>query len=192
MDDKKIDETLYAPGTLVERTPGQDSVFAQFDSMIRITNGLALGQVCAITGLDTFAIQNWVKRGFVAHPIAKKYYGRQLARIMLINALRDSMKIDNVGKLMEAVNGDTEDESDDIISEERFYDHLCRAFDACEHMIFVEDISGTVRAIVDKYEPGIGEDPKKRLTDALCTMVYAYAAGILIRKNNVYFNELTK
>ena len=185
---ENADITSFAPGTAVERSRTGVSAFAQFENMIRMTDGLTLGQVCAITGLEPSAVQNWVKRGFVPRPVGKKYYGRQLARIMLINALRDSMKIENVGELMRSVNGDTEDESDDIISEERFYDYLCRAFDSCENEFFEQDVRDTVAGIASEDE-SLDAALKKRLTDALCAMAYAYAAGILIRKSSRYFNE---
>ena len=188
---EKNKTAVYAPGTVIERKRGETSVFAQFDKMIEMTCGLSLGQVCAMTGLEPSSVQNWVKRGFVSHPVNKKYFGRQLARIMLINALRDSMKIENVGLLMQSVNGDADDESDDIISEEKFYDYLCEAFDKCENGLFGPDIRKTVSDIIADYDPGTPE-AKERLTEALCAMVYAYASGLLTKKANEHFDKLTK
>ena len=188
---KKTESAVYAPGTVIERKRGETSVFAQFDIMIKMTNGLSLGQVCAMTGLEPSSVQNWVKRGFVSHPVNKKYFGRQLARIMLINALRDSMKIENVGLLMQRVNGDADDESDDIISEEKFYDYLCDAFDKCESGLFGADIRSTVTSVIADYDPATS-DAKERLTEALCVMVYAYGSGILTKKANEHFEILTK
>ena len=87
------------PGTAI---PYADSngMFAMFRPLIRATDGLTLGQVCAITGLEVSTIQNWVKRKFVPRPVEKKYHERQLARILLISALRDGMKIDAIGELL--------------------------------------------------------------------------------------------
>ena len=186
---EKIGSTPYAPGTAVARTQESGSVFAQFAKMISMTDGLTLAQVCAITGLEPSSVQNWIKRGFVAHPVGKKYYGRQLARILLINALRDSMKIETVGLLMQAVNGDTEDESDDIISEEKFYDLLCAAFDRCEaSLLSGADIRSEISSIVSGHSGSA--EAKERLTDALCAMVYAYGSGILNKKANEFLNTL--
>ena len=63
-----------------------------------------------------------IKRGYVPHPVSKKYSERHLARILLIAELRECMAIDRVGAMLAYVNGDADDESDDIITEERLYD----------------------------------------------------------------------
>ena len=112
----------FVPGTSIPHEGG--GMFSVFRPMIQATDGLTLRQVCSITGLEPSTIQNWIKRGFVSHPVEKKYRERQLARILLISALRDCMKIDSIGELLTIVNGDTEDTSDDIISEEQLYDYL--------------------------------------------------------------------
>ena len=114
----------FVPGTVIRREGG-DGMFAMFRPMIQATDGLTLRQVCSITGLEGSTIQNWIKRGFVSHPIEKKYRERQLARILLISSLRDCMKIDNIGSLLHIINGNADDTGDDIISEEQLYDYLC-------------------------------------------------------------------
>lgn len=98
---------------------------AEYLPLIRATDGLTLSQVCALSSLEPSTIQNWIKRGYVPHPVSKKYRERHLARILLIAELRESMQIDRVGGLLRYVNGDADDESDDIIAEEALYDLLC-------------------------------------------------------------------
>ena len=61
---------IYVPGTTIALSDGE-SVLQKFRSLIRATDGLTLGQVCNLTGLEQSTVQNWVKRGFVAHPIGK-------------------------------------------------------------------------------------------------------------------------
>ena len=177
-----------APGTVVARTGG-GSAFAQFEQLISMTDGLSLGQVCAITGLEPSSVQNWVKRGFVPRPVGKKYHGRQLARIMLINALRGGLQIESIDTLMHAVNGDVNDESDDIVSEEKFYDYLCAAFEKCAPDMLCGDVRTGVEQAISDYSGDT--EAKRRLTDALCAMVSAYAAGILTKKANDHLLELT-
>ena len=123
------------PGTNIAYTDTEDA-FSVFRPMIEITGGLSLNQVCTITGLQSSTIQNWVKRSFVPHPVNKKYYERHLSRILLISALRDRMNIEEIGELMVLINGDTDDESDDIISEARLYDCFCRVVKHLEHESF--------------------------------------------------------
>ena len=168
------------PGTVVPYKDGA-GMFSVFEPMIEATGGLTLAQVCAITGLEYSSIQNWVKRGFVPHPIEKKYLGRHLARIMLICILRDSMKIDTIGDLMRIINGDTDDESDDIISEEGLYDYFCTMISDIETAEFSrEEIMKRARDITMDYEPP-DEEARERLASALTIMTLAYISGQLIR-----------
>ena len=107
------------PGT--DKPFNKNDAFSDFKKTIELTDGLSLGQVCAITGLEPMIIQNWIKRGYVARPVHKKYHEKHVARILLINSLKEAMKIEEIGKLMKLVNGDVEDESDDLLSEADLY-----------------------------------------------------------------------
>ena len=177
------------PGTTI---PYADSsgMFAMFRPLIRATDGLTLSQVCSITGLEASTIQNWVKRKFVPRPVEKKYHERQLARILLISALRDGMKIDAIGELMAMVNGDADDESDDIISEERLYDYLCRSIgEMGERPLTPEEISTVVHQVTRDYEPPDGE-AAQRLRSALTVMVFAYTAGQYKQEAEIHFRQM--
>ena len=164
------------PGTSLPLSSEQ-SMFEMFLPLIKATNGLTLSQVCAITGLEQSTIQNWVKRGFVARPVNKKYHERQLARILLISSLRDAMKIDTIGELMGLVNGSANDESDDIISEDKMYDYFCAAVAKTENAIpSLEEIPDLVDKTVSEYkEPCSGA--KQKLKNALCVMVFAFSSA---------------
>lgn len=59
------------PGTVMPYTDVAGGMFSVFRPMITATDGLTLGQVSALTGLEYSTVQNWVKRGFVAHPVQK-------------------------------------------------------------------------------------------------------------------------
>ena len=177
------------PGTVLPFT-GNDGMFAMFRPMIAAANGLSLSQVCAITGLERSTVQNWIKRGFVAHPVQKKYFSRQLARILLIGALRDCMNIDRIGELMHMVNGSADDESDDIISEEQMYDYLCEAIRRMEHgdvsRVRAEQVIAEVTA---DYTPN-GEKAAERLQTALLVLVYGYLSGKLKRESEACFEQM--
>ena len=84
-----------------------------------LAGGLMLSQVASLTGLEPYVIQNWVRRGFVAPPERKRYSRRQFSRIVLINMLKDSMQLDKICALLSYVNGDLDDESDDLIDDTR-------------------------------------------------------------------------
>ena len=162
------------PGTVMPYSEA-GGMFSIFRPLIQATDGLTLGQVCAITGLEPSTVQNWVKRGFVPHPVRKKYHERQLARILLISALRESMQIDRIGELMALVNGSADDAGDDIVSEEQLYDYLCEAIRQTDALALA-DIPRTVQAVTADYS-GPAPDDAKRLRLALCAMVSAYTAA---------------
>ena len=82
-----------------------------------LAGGLMLSQVASLTGLEPYVIQNWVRRGFVAPPERKRYTRRQFSRIVLINMLKDSMQLDKICALLSYVNGELDDESDDLIDD---------------------------------------------------------------------------
>lgn len=180
------------PGTVLPYAYIEGSMFSYFIPMIKATDGLSLGQVCSVTGLEVSTIQNWVKRGFVAHPVKRKYYERHFSRILLISALRDSMKIDKIGELMTYINGDTEDPSDDIVSEPRLYDYLCECVRELDMFGSDEEkIRRTVEKVTADY-PSPDPGTRERLTLALLVMVTAYVSGRLKRESESYFNKLCK
>lgn len=168
------------PGTNISYSEADDA-FSVFRPMIEITGGLSLGQICTITGLQPSTIQNWVKRGFIPHPENKKYYERHLSRILLISALRDCMNIDEIGELMILINGDTDDESDDIISESSLYDYFCKAVRYMDQKELNDE--HIERTILDLLK---GMDHQERLLPALKVMVYAYICGKCL--NQVHVN----
>ena len=168
-------------------TPG--TRLATFMPMIEAASGLTLAQVCAITGLEPYTVQNWVKRGFVARPVDKKYFGRQLARLMLISSIKDCMNIDTIGELMSMINGSANDESDDIISEELLYDHFCNVISALPPAAVEEDILRQVVAATMDYEPP-GPGALDRLQNALTVMALAYISGQYKRKAEKYFTDM--
>ena len=167
-------QLTVAPGSTVPYRGGE-GVFTLFKPMLAAADGLTLSQVCAITGLEPSTLQNWVKRGFVPHPVRKKYNARSLARILLIAALRDGLPIEEIGALMTLVNGDTEDTGDDIVPEEEFYDLFC---DAVHRFDASPDGEGLTAAVAAATAGFTGPpDAAARLKAALAVMVCAWLAG---------------
>lgn len=168
----------YIPGTVIPYSEISGSMFDYFRPIIFAAGGLSLGQICTMTGLEVSTIQNWVKRGFVPHPEAKKYGERHLARILLISALRSAMKIDQIGDLLTIINGNADDESDDIISETALYDYFCKA---CRTFEYEESEATEDSSIAEITKDYICDDESKRrrLNEALSIMVCAHSAAIL-------------
>lgn len=177
------------PGTNI-RYDGEGSVFERFSPFISATDGLALGQICSVTGLEPFMIQNWVKRGFIPHPKNKKYGRRHLARILLITCLRDSMPLERIGMLLTYVNGDTDDESDDIITEEQLFDAFCLSLKK-----YTETPDKTPESSVEETLKQMRvSDPEtvRKLKNALSVMLYGYISGAYKRMAESAFEELMK
>lgn len=148
---------------------------ADYLPLIRATDGLTLSQVCNISGLEPSTIQNWIKRGYVPHPVRKKYRERHLARILLITELRESMQIDRVGVLLRYVNGDADDESDDIIKEEALYDLFCDiAQDLTKDPVSPDQIGERVTSLLDD---SVETADSAKLATALTVMAYTYTAN---------------
>ena len=166
---------------------------SDYQPLIQATDGLTLSQICLLSKLEPSTIQNWIKRGFVPHPVKKKYYERHLARILLIAELRDSMQIDRIGELLRCINGDTDDESDDIITEERLYDVFREIAVALEDdLTYTHRIDELIRQKADPMLSDIPAGAKKKITDALRIMAYACSAGLYKKTADDMFNTFIK
>ncbi|MDE5770374.1 MAG: DUF1836 domain-containing protein [Ruminococcus sp.] len=173
----------YIPGTTLKFSEqARDEAFSIVSPVLDATGGLTLSQLSKLTGLTGSTIQNWIKRGWVASTQGKKYSRKQVIRILLINVLRDSMKLDDIAKLMEYVNGDVEDTSDDIIDDDVWYNILCR-------IIFTAEDEGafdtnSVKKLISReleqctHEIHIRSDEYK-LHNAMFVMIMAYRSACL-------------
>lgn len=109
------------PGTTIEAKRAEaDRIENLFQSMF-LAGGLTLSQVSSITGLEPYAIQNWVKRGFLSAPKGKRYNQEQVCRIITINMLKGALPLEKICGLLQYINGDLTDESDDIIDDAVLY-----------------------------------------------------------------------
>jgi len=151
-----------------------DKGFAKIEMLLEATGGLSLSQVCAVTGLEGSTIQNWVKRGWVEHPIGKRYEEVHIARIMIINALKECIKLEHIAQLMSYVNGKSQDGSEAIIKESTLYNYLCEALKQSgqtdDHSKSgVETVINNV--IKDYSDPN--PDSRIRIRKALTLMIFA-------------------
>ena len=168
------------PGTQIDHEPGYEkNAFAVFAPMLSITGGLTLSQVCAVTGLPGSTVQNWIKRGWVAKTSGKKYCERQLMRIVIINMLKNCMKLDDIVRLMAYVNGSVEDEGDDIIPDRELYNIVTYVvFSAGDEGFFNRDrIMGLIDSRVDGF--ALPEANAARLKKAVLIMSLAYISSVL-------------
>ena len=164
------------PGTVIQMPRQEvDQVSKLFETMF-LTGGMTLGQVCSLTGLEAYMVQNWVKRGFLTSPSHKRYSMEQVCRIININMLKSILPMERICGLLRYVNGNLDDTSDDIILDSRLYFIFVRLAvrarelddrDACRRIIEEE--------LADYAEPVPGA--KDRVVKALEIMLTAWLAA---------------
>ncbi len=137
-----------------------------------LAGGLMLSQVASLTGLEPYVIQNWVRRGFVAPPERKRYSRRQFSRIVLINMLKDSMQLDKICALLSYVNGELDDESDDLIDDFQLYLYIVRL------AALVEQAARWCQTAAESYRESV-PGARDRVARCLHVILTAYLAGRL-------------
>ncbi len=167
------------PGTTVECARLEVGGSRVLFNGIFATGGITLSQVCIMTGLEPYLIQNWVKRGFITAPVGRVYSRAQFARVIIINMLRQSLQIDRVCNLIQAISGVPEIAEDDLISDNELY-HLY------VDMLAVADIDicneKSVEAAAWRATDGFTEvipGERKKLAKILCVMLYAHHSSYL-------------
>ena len=179
------------PGTLTRYIELGDKAFLKINLLLEATGGLSLSQVCAVTGLEDSTIQNWVKRGWVEHPRGKKYEEVHIARILIINALKECIKLEHIALLMNYVRGLTEENGEDLIKESQLFNYLCEALKKIGQ---VDDLSRTgvetaVDRIIKDYK-GPTPDARVRIRKALTLMIYACVCTDVKRRTEAMMDQI--
>lgn len=169
------------PGTSIEFSEtARLSAFSVVSPVLSATGGLTLSQLSKLTALEGSTIQNWIKRGWVASPKGKKYSEQQVIRILLINMLKGSMKLEQIANLMIYINGDVEDTSDDIISDVALYNILCRIIFTAEDEGAFE--TAKIRKLIDRELDNSSSEivsDEEKLRKSMYVMVMAYRSACL-------------
>lgn len=166
------------PGT-VRTIPKSEAAHIEdvFHSMF-LTGDLALRQVAELTGLEPYAIQNWVKRGFLTAPQHKRYNMNQLCRILNINMLKSVMPLETVCSMLSYINRHLDDTSDDVIRDTDLYFIFVRLSAEVGQVKRPEQMSQwLMEALKDYQEPVPGA--KERVMKVLHVMLTAWAAAQL-------------
>ena len=182
----------YIPGTKLKKAEMENlTVLAFLKKVFFVSEGVMLTQIRDISGIDSSTLQNWTKRGWVANARLKKYNMDQVAHILIINMLRSCMQLEHIAFLIQYINGDVEDTSDDIITDSKLYDYICRIL---EHIINTGDCSLEEIAIcvsnitADYVEPFAGA--RERLDRALEIIVVTYYSALLKRRATALLENL--
>ncbi|MBQ7336412.1 MAG: DUF1836 domain-containing protein [Clostridia bacterium] len=169
------------PGTKLKKCDMENLTGLAFlKKVFFVSEGVMLTQIRDISGIDSSTLQNWTKRGWVQNSRSKKYNIDQVAHILIINMLRSCMQLDHIAFLIQYINGDIEDTSDDIIRDSVLYDYICRILTNisengnCE----LNSIIQAVQTVTSEYvEPFAGA--KDRLERALEVIVVTYYSALM-------------
>lgn len=185
------DSTL--PGSAKGQADQGEKGFAKIEVLLEATGGLSLSQVCVVTGLEASTIQNWVKRGWVAHPIGKRYEEIHIARILIINALKDCIKLEHIAKLMIYLNGKAKDGSDAIIKESVLYNYLCEAMKRSGQMgdSSKGGVESVVESVIRDYKSP-NPDDRIKLRKALTLMMFACVCTDVKRRTEAMMGQILK
>lgn len=153
------------PGTVLT-APRGEQVRPQFEAMF-LPGDMLLGQVCSISGLEPYTVQNWIKRGFLPPPKNKRYTMEQLCRILTIRMLKDALPMEEICGLIGYINGRLDDESDDTIDDADLYFMFLR--------LAADPEAGPGGVMADYREPVPGA--ADRVRRVLCVMLEAYLAS---------------
>ena len=164
------------PGTVL-RLPREnaDNIQEQFSSMF-LAGGIVLSQISGITGLEPYAIQNWVKRGFLTPPEKKRYSLRQLCRILNINTLKSVLPMEQICSLLAYVNGQLDDESDDMIDDATLYFLFVRLAANAKELYRAEDRDALLDQALESYEEPV-PGARERVKQVLRVMLTAWLAA---------------
>ena len=182
--------TWNIPGTtLTTERSDADRVNSLFESMF-LPGGMVLSQVSRISGLETYTIQNWVKRGFLSPPRGKRYTMRQLCRILNINMLKAALPMDRICGLLGYINGQLDDESYDLIDDAELYFMFVRLAVRAKDQHSIPQWEESIREVLKNYqEPCPGA--KDRIAEVLKIMTAAWFATRMRQQAEQMLSSLT-
>lgn len=177
------------PGTVLQ-IPRQDAdqIEEKFSSIF-LAGGIVLSQVSGITGLEPYTVQNWVKRGFLVPPERKRYTLRQLCRVININMLKGVLTMERICGLLGYINGQLDDESDDVIDDSQLYFMFVRLAAHARELDCEQEREDLLdRAVAQYNEPVPGA--RERVKQVLRIMLTAYIAARMQQEAEKMLNQL--
>ena len=177
------------PGTVLQ-IPRRDAEHIEdvFHSMF-LAGGIVLSQVSRITGLEPYAVQNWVKRGFLVPPQNKRYTMRQLCRILNINMLKGVLPMERICGLLGYINGQLDDESDDTIDDSQLYFMFVKLAARAREMDTEADREVLLEGYLADYDEPV-PGAKTRVKQVLRVMLTAWIAARMQQAAEAMLDEI--
>ena len=177
------------PGTVLTVPREEaDHIEDRFRAMF-LPGGITLAQVCAITGVEPYTVQNWVKRGFLTKPENKRYTLRQLCRIINIHMLGGVLPLERICQLLGYVNGQLDDERDDMIDDSTLYFIFLRLASRSRELYRENTRDAALdEALANYAEPVPGA--KERVRQVLRIMLTAWLAARMTQEAEKMLSNL--
>ena len=166
------------PGSVLQIKREEAEYIPQKMEALFFGGGITLSQVTGITGLEAYTVQNWVKRGFLTSPVGKRYTLRQFCRILNINMLKSILPMERICGLLGYINGNLDDESDDLIDDSRLYFLFVRIASYHRQMNNPAGRDQRLEEVLAGYEEPI-PGARERVKKVLQIMLTAWAAALL-------------
>ncbi len=193
-----MDEKRYTiPGTSIKvggllgavLTGAEDFIGNTLSPLLGYGSGLLLSQITHIAdNLTKETIQNWVKRNFVDPPRNGRFYDEnQVARILIFNALRSVVELDEIKLLLQYV----QDSSGGRLKEKELYGLFSDS---------VAKTDGVEPGDIDGYEKTVGKELTQALVckgsdaakikEVIFIMLTAYQSSLLKKKTEKLIHKL--
>ena len=173
------DQVNNIPGTILNRDKMDGATGLEFlDKVFFITDKIMLAQIREITGIDGTTLQNWLKRGWVGTPNKKSYTIEHLARILIINMMRDTMQLSRIIFILQYVNGKSEE--DKIVKESVLYGYICKVLDRLSENgeISCAGIDGIISDVLSDYEEPVS-GAGRRLSVGIKVITITYYSALI-------------
>ena len=167
------------PGTILNRDKMDGATGLEFlDKVFFITDKIMLAQIREITGIDGTTLQNWLKRGWVGTPNKKSYTKEHLARILIINMMRDTMQLSRIIFILQYVNGKSEE--DKIVRESVLYGYICKVLDRLSENgdISGAGIVGIISDVLSDYKETVS-GAERRLSVGIKVITITYYSALI-------------
>ena len=105
--------------------------------------------------------------------------------------LRSCIQLDKIALLLQYINGNIDDKSDDIIRDSVLYDYICRILDTLmtQDVCSMASIKDVIRDQIVDYEE-VMPGARDRLANALEIIVIAYYAALIKRRSDEMLTDL--
>ena len=177
------------PGTvLTAKREEAANIQSDFKAMF-LAGGIMLSQVSAISGLEPYDVQNWVKRRLLPPPVNKRYDLNQLCRILNINMLKKALPMEQICGLLGHINGEMDNRSDDLIDDSKLYFLFVKLAARARHIGGSENWDDALLQVTEDYhEPKPGA--RDRLITVLRIMLTAWVASMLLVASQTMIRQL--